>query len=475
MALLPLDDALSHVLARVRELDPVVVPIADASGTVLVDDVVASDALPPFDNSALDGYAVRAADVVGASELAPVHLPVVDTVLAGTVPTERVSPGVAIRIMTGAPMPVGADAVVMVEDTRRVSQAEQEPAPPEDAPGDAPEVTPVRPAWNGGISTRAPVDGRGTGEAGSSPFGSAPAEPGQPDVPDVPDVVEVLAPATLGFGFRKKGSDLPAGAVAVAQRTSLRAAHVGVLANVGVAEVAVVRRPIVGVLSTGDELVDAGGALGPGQIRDSNRPGLLALLREDGFETVDLGRAPDDHKAIRSAITDGVDRCDALVTSGGVSMGDVDLVRVVLDEIGDMRWMKLAIKPAKPFAFGTVARLDGSVTVPVFGVPGNPVSSIVSYELLARPALRKMAGFTLLQRPRVVGVADVDFVRRTDGKVHFPRVICRYGDDGVYRVRPSGGQDSHQLAAMAAADGLAVLPDGDGVRAGDGVEVLLLR
>ncbi len=469
VALLPLDEAVAFVLDQMRELPSTVVPIADAAGAVLSNDVVAREPVPPFDNSALDGFAVKAADVAAATGSNPVPMRVLETVLAGSVPTAKVGVGSAIRIMTGAPMPEGADAVVMVENTRPVS------APPGDdgehgGDGkDAVEGKHVRPKWNGGVRS-SPKPGGASADVGKGPpVGSSSALLAESDE------VEVLASSPAGAGVRKKGSDLAGGAVAVAARTPLRAAHIGVLANVGVAEVPVVRRPTVGVLSTGDELVEPGLPLGPGQIRDSNRPGLVALLREDGFDVVDLGCVPDDHDAIRIAIGDGVERCDAVISSGGVSMGDVDLVRVVLDEIGHMRWMKLAIKPAKPFAFGTVHRVEGTGAVPVFGVPGNPVSSIVSYELLARPALRKMAGFAELHRPRVVAVADVDFVRRRDGKVHFPRVACSYGDDGRYHVGPSGGQDSHQLAAMAAANGLAVLADGEGVRAGDGVEVLILR
>jgi molybdenum cofactor synthesis domain-containing protein len=226
----------------------------------------------------------------------------------------------------------------------------------------------------------------------------------------------------------------------------------------------------VGVLSTGDELVDVGRPLEPGLVRDSNRPTLLALVASSGFVPVDLGWVPDDEAAITAAVRAAVEGCDAVLTSGGVSMGDVDLVKVVLDRIGDMRWFQVAVRPAKPFAFGVVGG------VPVFGLPGNPVSSMVSFELFARPALRRMAGFGDgdLDRPRVRAVAEEDLRRTPDGKVHLVRVITRQEPDGRRTVRSAGGQGSHQLSAMAAADGLAVLPDGDGVAAGEGVEVLLL-
>jgi len=205
-------------------------------------------------------------------------------------------------------------------------------------------------------------------------------------------------------------------------------------------------------------------------VRDSNRPTLLALVASSGFVPVDLGRVGDDEAAITAAVRSAVERCDAVLTSGGVSMGDVDLVKVVLDRIGDMRWFQVAVKPAKPFAFGLV---DG---VPVFGLPGNPVSSMVSFELFARPALRRMAGFGdgELERPQVRAVAGEDLGRSPDGKVHLLRVVTEWEADGRCRVRSAGGQGSHQLSAMAAADGLAVLPDGNGVAAGQEVDVLLL-
>ena len=252
------------------------------------------------------------------------------------------------------------------------------------------------------------------------------------------------------------------------------------LATFGIDAVTVVPRARVGVLSTGDELVDGPQPLGPGQIRDSNRRSLLALVAQAGATPVDLGRAPDDEAAIAELIERGVATCDALVSSGGVSMGDFDYVKVVLDRLGDMRWMQVAIKPAKPLAFGAVGGPGapdgpGGSRVPVFGLPGNPVSSVVSFELFARPALRKMMGHRAddLDRPRVRAVADDGLRRRPDGKVHFARVVCRYGEDDRYHVTTAGGQGSHQLSALVGANALAVLADGEGVDPGGEVEVLL--
>jgi molybdopterin molybdotransferase len=271
---------------------------------------------------------------------------------------------------------------------------------------------------------------------------------------------------------RAAGSDVRAGDQVLPAGTVLRAAHVGVLASIGMLQVAVHPRARVGVLSTGDELVEDGGPLQPGQIRESNRPMLLGLVEQAGCDPVDLGLVRDDEAAITTAIQRAVATCDAVVTSGGVSMGDFDLIKVVLDRLGDMQWMQVAIKPAKPFAFGVLAGPERPV--PVFGLPGNPVSSLVSFEVLARPALRKMMGHAVLDRPHVRAVADEDLRRRADGKLHLVRVHGAFADDGRWHVRSTGAQGSHQLAATAGANGLALLPDGSGVPTGADVDVLLL-
>jgi molybdenum cofactor synthesis domain-containing protein len=405
MALIPLEDARAYVLGACRTLAPVSVPLVQALARVTAVAVVSGEAVPPFDNSAMDGFAVRAADTAGA----PVRLAVVATLAAGEVPSVEVGPGQAVRIMTGAPLPPGADAVVMVERT---------------APGD---------------------DGAS---------------------------VEIQVAVAPGAACRRTGDDLSPGDVVAAAGVVLSAGHLGLLASVGVTEVTVFPPARVGVLSTGDELVTGPGPLRPGQIRDSNRPTLCALVHQAGCLAVDLGTVADDEDAITEAFAAAVASCDAVVTSGGVSMGDFDLVKVVLDRLGDMRWMQVAIKPAKPFAFGVVG------TTPVFGLPGNPVSTMVSFELLARPALRKMTGFppSAWLRPAVAAVADEALDRRSDGKTHFARVVATVGHDGRHHVRSAGGQGSHQLSAMAAANALAVLDaDGDGVGAGDSVSVLLLE
>jgi molybdopterin molybdotransferase len=280
--------------------------------------------------------------------------------------------------------------------------------------------------------------------------------------------VRIGVEVPVGNHVRPAGDDLDVGGLVFGAGAVLTAAHLGVLCSLGVETVLAHPRLVVGVVSTGDELVEGAQPLAPGQIRDSNRRTLLALAEQAGCEVVDLGIAPDTDEAITEAIERGVAICDVVLTSGGVSMGDIDLVKVVLDRIGDMRWMQIAIKPAKPFAFGLV---DGT---PVFGFPGNPVSSMVSFELLGRPALRQAMGHRDLDRPLVRSVADEAFARRADGKTHFARVVAVHGTDGRVHVRSAGGQGSHQLGAMAAANALAVLPDGDGVDAGGELDALLL-
>jgi molybdopterin molybdotransferase len=397
-----LDEAHQYVLDRVARLPVVTLPVADAAGLVLAVDAMAAEQVPPFDNTAMDGFAVQAADTVGA----PLALQMIGTVAAGAAFDGELGPGQAVRIMTGAPMPLGADAVVMVERTT--------------------------------------LD-----EAAAS--------------------VEIEIEVPVGNHVRTAGEDVQPGDLLFPAGTQLTAGHLGVLASVGLQAVDVVRRPRIGVVSTGDELVDDGRALEPGEIRDSNRRTLLTLVAEAGWEAVDLGIAVDEKAAIEASFIEGAASCDAVLSSGGVSMGAFDYVKVVLDEIGDMRWMQIAIKPAKPFAFGLI---DGT---PMFGLPGNPVSSMVSFELLAKPALRKMAGEAEFG-PRVLRATSADSLGHSaDGKTHFLRVEGQQDSYGCWTVRRAGGQGSHQLTAMARADALAMVPDGAVVEPGDEVDIIILR
>lgn len=405
--LVSIKEARALVLARCVVLTPTVVDIAQATGCILATDVIAPEDVPPFANSAVDGYAVVAADLLAA----PRDFPVVAEVAAGAAADVVLRPGEAIRIMTGAPVPVGADAVVMVEDTTRL---------------------------DGGTRVR------------------------------------ITSSPTAGQAIRRAGDDITAGSSVFPAGTLIRPAVAGVLASVNARAVAVVPRARVAVLSTGDELIDDGSALGPGQIRESNKTMLVGLVADSGAIAVDFGIVRDDEAALEAVLRHACDTCDAVVTSGGVSMGDYDVVKAVLSRIADMHWMQIAIKPAKPFAFGLLTNSAGR-EVPVFGLPGNPVSSLVSFELLARPALRQMMGHTEpLLRPSIRAIAATPLRRSPDGKVHYQRVRGEFAADGRYHVSSGGAQGSHQLAATALANALAELPDGDGVAVGGEVTVYVL-
>jgi molybdopterin molybdotransferase len=399
-AVIPLDAAQHLVLEACPPLAPVDTALDHLDGLVLAADVVAAEQVPPFVNSAVDGYAVLAADVA----VVPVELTVVGEVAAGASTDRVLGSGEAIRIMTGAPMPPGADAVVMVEDSERIG----------------------------------------------------------------PDRVRLSRSVAAGAAVRRAGEDVQPGDLLFTAGTVVKPAVKAVLASVNVRRVPAYPRVRVAVLSTGDELVDDGSPLRPGQIRESNRTMLAGLLAQSGCDVVDLGIVPDDEAVLERALHRAAADCDAIVSSGGVSMGDYDVVKAVLARIADMTWMQIAIKPAKPFAFGI---LDGT---PVFGLPGNPVSSLVSFEMLARPALRRMMGHRRLARQSLVAVADEGFSRSSDGKLHLVRVTVAFGDDGRAHVRSVRAQGSHQLAATALADAIAVIPDGDGVAAGDDVAIVML-
>jgi molybdopterin molybdotransferase len=398
--MIPIDEACNHVWDRCLTLPIVDTPIEDALGLVTADDITAAEDVPPFHNTAVDGFAVRAADTAVIGTM----LTVVGTMAAGARPDRAIGAGESMRIMTGAPIPPGADAVVMVEDSA--------------------------------------VTG---------------------------DQVAFTRSVSAGDAIRRSGSDVVAGTVVLRRGTVLTPAHIGVLASIGRLRVPVVRRARVAVLSTGDELVRGERALEPGEIRESNARMLTGLVAQAGCDVVDLGIVRDDEAVLAEVLLDVAGRFDAIVTSGGVSMGDFDVVKAVLSRIADMRWMQIAIKPAKPFAFGL---LNGT---PVFGLPGNPVSSFVSFEVLARPALRRMMGHgPTAHRVQVVAVAEEPLRRGPDGKTHYVRVHGAFGPDGRFHVRSTGEQGSHQLAATAGASALAVVADGDGITAGQNVEVLLL-
>lgn len=403
--MIEVDDARSFVLERLTALEAVRVPLDEALGGVASEPIVATEPVPGFRNSSMDGYAVLASDTAKG----PVRLRVVGTILAGNVPDRRLESGEAIRIMTGAPLPDGADAVCMIEETT-------------DDPAEGTVL--ISMILEGGQSVRFPGDDVAVGQ----------------------QLVD-------------------AGCVVTGART-------GVLASQGLSTVSVHRRPRVGVLSTGDELSGSGGTLAAGKIRDSNRPMLLALIRESGFTPIDLGIAPDKVEGITTLVRRGVDECDAVIATGGVSVGDVDFVKLVLADLceGTARWMQVAMRPGKPFAFGTA----GGGSTPVFGLPGNPVSTRVSFEMFVRPALRRLAGHQKLERTTINMVLDCPMPRKPDGKLHLVHVDSRIHEDGRMHVESASRHGSHLLSAVANANALAMIPDGDGLEPGDVVRALLL-
>ncbi len=392
---------LASVLAVVQPLPPLELGLLDAHGCVLAEDVTAPAPLPGFDNSAMDGYAVRVADLATV----PVVLPVVGDIAAGPASPLRVQPGLCVRIMTGAMMPAGADAVVPVE-------------------------------WTDGGVAQVRIDRR-------------------------PDV---------GAYVRRAGEDVTAGTVVLSTGTHLGAAQIGLAAAVGRARLVVRPRPRVVVVSTGSELVEPGEPLGPGRIQDSNSPALTAAAVEAGAIAYRVGIVPDDPRRLADTLEDQLVRADVLVTSGGVSVGAYDVVKEVLSRLGTVSFDKVAMQPGMPQGFGTI----GPDRTPVFGLPGNPVSALVSFETFVRPALRTMLGAYPIERPRVQAVTD-EALDSPPGKRSFLRVALEVRK-GAYHVRPVSGAGSHLLAGMARANALAVVPeDVTHVRAGQPVEVLVLE
>jgi molybdopterin molybdotransferase len=395
----PLEEARAEVLSAVPLLGRERVSIRESLGRVLAGDVISPEDVPPFANSAMDGFAVRGADVNTAGSV----LEVIGDLPAGSRSDLVVGPGEAIRIMTGAPMPAGADTVVRVEET--LSEASK-------------------------VTVNTAVD--------------------------------------VGTAVRPAGGDVTRGQTVFTAGTRLTPMHVGVLSTVGVAEPDVFARPRVAFMSTGDELTPVGEALGPGAIRDSNRPMLRALLEETGVETVDLGIVRDDPQALRAALDRGAES-DVVISTGGVSMGDYDVTKLVLEGDAHVDFWQVAIQPAKPFAFGRI----GSALF--FGLPGNPVSVLVSFEQFARPALLKMQGARAVLRPRIVARAG-ETLDTDPGKTVFVRVRVDGLAAGEPTVVKAGGQASNVLSATAAADGFAVVPRGTGtVEAGEEVSVEMYK
>ncbi|MGW7363385.1 molybdotransferase-like divisome protein Glp [Streptomyces sp. NPDC054841] len=429
-----MDEHLEDILGAIHPLEPIDLQLPDAQGCVLVEDVTVPVALPPFDNSSMDGYAVRVADVAGAGEEFPAVLTVIGDVAAGSgglTGGGEVGPGQAARIMTGAPLPPGADAVVPVEWT--------------DGGSGAGAATTMRPA-------------------GAAPEGAS-------------GEVRVYRPVDPRAHVRARGSDVQAGDLALAAGTVLGPPQIGLLAAIGRGTVRVRPRPRVVVLSTGSELVQPGEELGEGQIYDSNSFALAAAARDAGAIAYRVGAVTDDAAELRATIEDQLIRADLLVTTGGVSVGAYDVVKEALSSVGDedepgsgIDFRKLAMQPGKPQGFGSI----GPDHTPLLALPGNPVSSYVSFELFARPAIRALMGLKDVHRPRVR--AEL----RTTGKAVSSPAGKRQFLRGAYdaeegTVTPVGGSGSHLVAALAQANALIVVPeDVTSVEPGTETEVVLL-
>ena len=399
--MLTVDEAQAQLLAGIGVLGVEEAPLLEGLDRVLARDAVADIDLPPFANSAMDGYAVRAADTGGAGPESPVRLPVSGEIAAGDPGDRPLAPGTAMRIMTGAPVPPGADAVIQVERTR-------------------------------------PLDG----------------------------AVDLLGAVQRGDSVRAAGEDMRRGERVLPAGTVLHPGELGLLASQGYARVDVYRRPRVAILSTGDELTPIEERPGPGKIRNSNATMLAAQVLRCGGIPVSLGVARDRREEVHAALDRGRD-CDLYLSSGGVSVGDYDVVKQVLEERGSVEAWRVNMRPGKPVAFG---QIDGR---PFIGLPGNPVSSFVTFELFARPALRKMSGHRALFRQVVPVVLD-DSIGGHHDRRHFVRARVSWKEGG-WHATTTGEQGSHLLRSTIGANALVVLPEGTrGPEAGESAQALLL-
>ncbi|HEY7359024.1 MAG TPA: gephyrin-like molybdotransferase Glp [Ktedonobacterales bacterium] len=399
--MLRVEEALERILADITRLEPEKVALPDAAGRVLAQAIASQEEIPPFANSAMDGYALRSSDTQEATPQQPTRLRLVGIVQAGQVAERPVQPGEAMRILTGAPVPPGANAVIQQELTQ-------------------------------------------TGEAW----------------------VEVRAPVAQWNNIRHPGEDIRRGTQVLAAGAILGPSEIGVLASLGVAEVVVYRRPVVAVLATGDELVEIHQALRPGQIRNSNSYLIAAAVAAAGGVPRRLGIARDQVEELRAKLQTAQE-ADLIITSGGVSVGDYDLVKDIMREQGVIDFWRVNLRPGKPLAFG---RLGGT---PLLGLPGNPVSAAVTFELFARPVLRKMQGFAQVLRP-LVQARLLDSAPEGGNRRHYVRARVELRD-GDFVARTTGPQDSHILTSMVGANALLVIPENSPpVSAGEVVQAMLL-
>jgi molybdopterin molybdotransferase len=414
--MISVEEARERILAYFRPLPAEEVALLDAAGQVLAEDIVSSFDIPPLDNTSMDGYAVRSEDTQGASEDHAVELRVTGEIAAGYIYDGEVRAGTAVRIMTGAPIPRGADAIVPFEET-------------DESGLQAPRAS-------------GRVDGR----------------------------VKVFKQAHPGANVRRAGEDVSSGKTVLERGLLLGAAQLGVLASLGRERVQVIRRPRVAVLSTGDELLQPGEERKPGRIYDSNLTSLSALVREFGGIPMPLGVAKDNVEDVTARIRQGLD-ADMILTSAGVSRGDYDVVKLVLAREGDIDFWTVNMRPGKPLAFGALRASDR--IVPHIGLPGNPVSSMIAFEIFGRAALFTMLGRKDWERPRV-RAKTLDRISMADSRRFYARCILARADNG-YTVSLTGSQGSGVLTGLARANALAVVPEGHAdVEAGEDVEVMLL-
>ena len=416
--MLSVEEARARILSHFNRLPPADVPLLDAIGLTLASDIVSGINVPPHDNSAMDGYALRSSDVADATESASAVLPVTATVAAGDPPGAEVSRGSAVRIMTGAPIPDGADAVVPFEDTDE--------------------------------SERSGSDRRTT----------------------VAEIGIRLA-AAPGDNIRPAGEDIEVGEVVLPAGIPLTPAAIGVAASLGLTSVRAIRRPTVAIISTGDELIEPGRAVEPGKIYNSNAYSVAALAQQYGAVPRIIGIAGDTVDSLVGLLGRAMS-ADMIVTSAGVSKGDYDVVKDVLARHGAIALWSVRMRPAKPLAFGTLDAPDGG-KVPHLGLPGNPVSAAVAFEQFGRPAIRKMMGKQPLPKPTVSATLD-DPIFNHDGRRVYARVHVYATADGELRATVAGNQSSGALTSMARANGLAICPDDvASVPAGDSVAVEMLE
>ncbi len=414
--MISVEQALEKVLSYVNVLESEAVPILDSLGQVLAEDVKSDINIPPLDNAAMDGYAVQSGDTSGASRESPRLLRVIDTVKAGSISKHAVKSGTAIRIMTGAPVPRGADSVVRFEDTDEQQRK------------------------HGSLTE-----------------------------------IGILCAAEPGLNIRRAGEDITRGSTVLRKGAAIRPAEVGVLASLGRVKVKVIRRPIVALLATGNELVAIGQPLPPGKIYNSNSYSVAALVRRCGGIPRILGIALDREDSLVSKLRQGLD-ADMLITSGGVSAGDYDIVKDVLAKEGQIAFWTVRMKPGKPLAFGSIeaaGQPGRKRAIPHLGLPGNPVSSMICFELFARPAILKMMGKTDLAKPTVPAVLEESVSNPNRVRI-FNRAVVETRD-GKYYARSTGPQGSGILTSMSLANGLAIIPeDRAEVKAGETVSVIML-